>query len=112
MINRYKDRRIVKNTLDQYSKVFKDRNVNFIQHYVSPKFNFLTAEQYSNIRVINHFWKEGDRFYKLSEKYYDDPTDWWVIAKFNLKPTESHVQVGDIIKIPIPLDLVLEYMTG
>ena len=105
-------RKILKNDLDEYSDVLKNRNVNHIRYYSTAKFTFLTAEEYANIKTIEHVWKEGDRYYKLAEKYYGDATDWWIIAKFNLKPTESHIEIGDIILIPTPLNLILEYMTG
>lgn len=111
MINRYKNRRILKNDLEQYSETLKKRNVKFIEHYASPNFSINTLENYKNIKTVSHVWKEGDRFYKLAEKYYGDSRDWWVIAKFNLKPTESELQVGDIIEIPTPLEAVLQYMT-
>lgn len=112
MINRYKNRYVFKNDLDQYSNYFKDRNVNHIEHYSTPRFTYLSAEEYSNIQIIKHVWKEGDRYYKLAEKYYGDAADWWIIAKFNLKPTESHIELGDIIQVPTPIDVVLEYMSG
>ena len=72
----------------------------------------MNAEQYANLQIAYHVWGEGDRYYKLAEKYYGNPEDWWIIAKFNQKPTESHIKVGDIISVPTPLDLVLEYMLG
>lgn len=110
MIYRYKNRRILKNDLDQYSDVLRKRNVRFIDYFASPKFNILTVEDYKNIQTINYVWKEGDRYYKLAERFYNDPADWWIIAKFNLKPTESHIAIGDIIKIPIPLSEVIKYL--
>lgn len=111
MINRYKNKRILKNDLNEYSNIFENRNVQFIEHYETPKFSKISFEDYANIKTITYVWKEGDRFYKLAEKYYGDAKDWWVIAKFNLKPTESHVKVGDIIEIPTPVETVLQYMT-
>jgi nucleoid-associated protein YgaU len=110
MINRYKNRRILKNDLEQYSEFLKNRNVKYIEYYASPKFNILSVEDYKNIQVINHIWQQGDRYYKLAERYYSDPSDWWVIAKFNLKPTESYIKIGDIIRVPTPLSYVLNYI--
>lgn len=110
MINRYKNTRILKNDLEQYSDLLRKRNVKFIEQYATPKFNILTVDDYQNIETINHVWKEGDRYYKLAEKYYSDPVDWWIIAKFNLKPTESHIAIGDIIQIPTPLTEVIKYL--
>ena len=39
-------------------------------------------------------WKLGDRFYKLADQYYGDPTLWWIIAWYNRMPTESHAEGG------------------
>jgi len=39
----------------------------------------------------------------LASKYYGDPKQWWVIASFNRTPTESHVKIGDLIRIPLSL---------
>lgn len=112
MINRYKFRRIAKNDLEAYDNVLKNRNVKYINQYTSPNFSYVNDQQYANLNIIKHVWQEGDRFYKLAEKYYGDAQDWWIIAKFNQKPTEAHVQIGDIIDIPTPLDRLLNYMTG
>lgn len=112
MIKRYKNRKILVNDLESYENVLRKRNIHSISHYSTPKFSFPDADEMSNLTLVKHVWKEGDRFYKLAEQYYGDSQDWWIIAKFNQLPTESHVQIGDIINIPLPLDLVLEYMSG
>jgi nucleoid-associated protein YgaU len=112
MINRYKNRKVYKNDLEAYKEVFRNRNVKFVNQFSTPKFEFPTAEEMANLNIVKHVWKEGDRYYKLAEKYYGDSRDWWIIAKFNQLPTESHIQVGDIINIPLPLNLILQYMVG
>ena len=112
MIDRYDSRQIKKNTLDQYKKIFDDRNVNFIRHYITANFIFPSQDAYKKINTVTHIWKTGDRFYKLAYQYYGDPKDWWVIAKFNNKPTESHVKLGDVVYIPTPIHQVLNYMKG
>lgn len=112
MINRYKFRKVAKNELEQYSDLFDKRGINHVTQYMSPRFTYVNKDQYKNLIILKHVWQEGDRYYKLAEKYYGDAQDWWIIAKFNLKPTEAHVQVGDVLDIPTPIDLVLTYMTG
>ena len=109
MINRYRARQVFKNDLEKYSKLFRDRNVNFIRHFETPKYSVPSADEMSSLRLINHIWSVGDRYYKLSAKYYGDPKDWWLIALFNNKPTESHIQIGDIIVIPTPLIEAINY---
>jgi len=56
-----------------------------------------------------HLWKIGDRYYKLAHKYYGNAKYWWVIAWYNKKPTESHMQLGETLYIPSPLEDILRY---
>jgi nucleoid-associated protein YgaU len=67
------------------------------------------ASRYDNAFLDSRtvVWKVGDRFYKMANKYYGDPTYWWVIAWFNQTPTESHVVVGTTLEVPLPLDRAL-----
>ena len=65
-------------------------------------------DMYDSIETIDHAWKYGDMYWKLSSFYYGDPEFWWVIAGFNKKPTEAHNKIGDTIKIPIRLSDALQ----
>lgn len=110
MTERYKNRKIVKNNLEMYSDSFKRRGLKQILQYTTPNFSYINEQQFKNLVIIRHIWKEGDRYYKLAEKYYGDPRDWWIIAKFNQLPTESDIQIGDVVSIPTPIDRILDYM--
>lgn len=112
MIKRYSTRNIFTNNSDLYKDFFKDRNVKFIKHFSTANFTYPDQYNIGNIQVAEHIWKLGDSYSKLAQLYYNDHTAWWVIAKFNQKPTESHLTVGDIINIPISLPVVLKYMLG
>lgn len=112
MANRYKDREIVVNKNDIYSETFRNRNVKFIRQYESPNFKYPKGSDFNKFEVSKYIWQTGDSYAKLAYDVYGDVTAWWVIAKFNNKPTESHVSVGDIIYIPTPLPKVLAYMLG
>jgi nucleoid-associated protein YgaU len=112
MIERYLNRRILLNDKEMYEDVFFERSVKHINQYETPKFEFPNKDNISKISLQQHIWKTGDKYYKLASKYYGDPKDWWVIAKFNNKPTESHLKIGDIILIPTPLQQVLNIMKG
>ena len=61
----------------------------------------------SEITTNGYIWGVGDRYFKLAHRFYGDSKLWWVIAWFNKKPTESHVDVGDLILIPTDLDQIL-----
>ena len=112
MINRYNFREILKNESEIYETVLREKNIKFIEHYETPVFSFANSQQIKRLQITRHAWTVGDKFYKLANTYYGDSKDWWIIAKFNNTPTESHVKIGDIILIPKPLTLVLEFMKG
>lgn len=110
MSNRYRNRRVAKNSTDEYqdSEIFKNRGVKKIIQYASPKFKSFTKEQYDSVPYVKHYWRSGDRFWKLANKYYRDASKWWIIARWNFKPTESHLNEGDEIRIPKDPRKVLE----
>ena len=106
------DRRTVRNKDELYEETFKARGVKHIDHYPTPTMKELTPELTARVEQINHVWSVGDRFYKLAHKYYGDSKMWWVIARFNSKPTEAHLNLGDVIVIPVPLSDALRVMRG
>ena len=107
-ISRYRRTKKQKNNNILYKEMFEKRDINYINHYKTPKFNWdLENVQF---QTIEHIWNTGDRLYKLAEHYYGDPTLWWIISFVNQKPTEHDYREGDIILIPNPPGKVLEFM--
>ena len=109
MPSRYKNRKVKTNNKGLYKEFFEERKVNYINQYTTPKIPFLDASLRVQFNSIPHIWKLGDRYYKLADQYYDDPTYWWVVAWYNQKPLETDLDAGDVIYIPLPLDDVLRY---
>ena len=112
MASRFRDRVIFTNQDDRYAEQLKKRKVNFIKHFSTPEFHYPEPDDLDGITVNVEIYRTGDRFYKYSQKYYGDPTYWWVIAQFNQKPMENLVNLGDTIYIPTPLSRVLEIFEG
>lgn len=110
MPSRYDNKEKSLNTSDKYKEVFEDRGVKSITQFKTPNLSHATAEQIRTLDKKYHTWKLGDRFYKLSKKFYGDEKYWWVIAWFNQTPTESHLKPGKILTIPIPLESVLDVL--
>jgi hypothetical protein len=110
MTSRYDNRGVVINDDEQYANVFRRRGINFIRQYRTPSLRHPTPEEIGQLEEIGHTWALGDRYFKLADEYYGDAGLWWVIAWFNQKPTEQHVQIGETIYIPMPLERVLQYM--
>ena len=79
------------------------------RHYESPHMKEPSFQEVMELKIIQHVWKHSDRYYKIAHKYYGDSTLWWVVARFNKKPTEGHVKVGDVLDVPFPLEKILAY---
>ena len=69
-----------------------------------------TNQQINSLTVITHTWRLGDRLFKLAHKHYGDSRYWWIIAWYNLSPTDSHFSIGDTVQIPKPLPKILRYL--
>ena len=102
--SRYQNNVTFKNTDASYINQFNARKVDHIQQHTSVVFNWS-----ANFDVEEEYWGVGFRFYKLADKYYGDPSLWWVIPWFNQKPLESDFQAGDPVMIPMPLEKVLSF---
>jgi hypothetical protein len=101
--SRYQNRKVFKNTDPSYIKQFSSRKIKSILQHGTAKFTW-TAD----LRYEEEYWGVGFRFYKLADKYYGDPSLWWIIPWFNQKPLESDFDAGDIVMIPVPLEQILE----
>jgi len=99
---------IVRNQL--YQEYLIDKNLNFIEIEQVPNLSYPSPKQQSQLEIVGHTWKVGDRLYKLAHKYYGDSKLWWVISYYNKAPTEAHFALGDIVEIPLPLDKLLEFI--
>ena len=107
-------RNINRSTFINNTKFYKDfleeRGVSAIQQFRTGRLRHPTVQERATLERVRHVWKVGDRFYKLADRYYGDSRLWWVIAWYNLRPTEGHCRTGDVIRIPLPLDRVLEML--
>jgi nucleoid-associated protein YgaU len=109
MVSRYEGSATFINSNDLYHNVLKKRNVKQITQFETKSLKYPTEEEMSNLLISNHAWTRGDSYTKLAHKSYGDSRLWWVIAHFNQKPLQSEVDFGDIVYIPEPLELVLNY---
>ena len=112
MANRYDGVEEAINKEELYQEHLEKRGVKFITQYKTFHMRHPTASQVGKLNMIGHTWSLGDRYYKLAHKYYGDSEWWWIIAWFNQKPTESHVELGEVVNIPMPLDKVLQMLRG
>tara|TARA_R100001510_G_C7648020_1_gene205330 strand:- start:1589 stop:1930 length:342 start_codon:yes stop_codon:yes gene_type:complete len=106
-VSRYKKNDLVNTTNYEHENLLDKRGVRVITHYSFAQFKTLKIRDIANINIVTHTWESSDRFYKLSSKYYGDPTYWWIIAYFNNKPLETDLNLGEIVEIPVPLEKIL-----
>lgn len=95
---------------DSYFSILKERGINSINCVAINKLKYPTFEQQLQLNIQTHIWKTGDRFYKLSQKFYGSPAYWWVIPFFNLKPLEADFSSGDVVSIPLPLEKIINIL--
>lgn len=110
-MSRYTGRKKGKNDTEMYEDVLEARGVKQIVQYTTPALKFPSPEVLRRIRTIDYVWAQGDKFWRLASQHYGDHKLWWVIAQFNQKPTEHHINIGEIIKIPIDLPAALGAMS-
>jgi nucleoid-associated protein YgaU len=92
-----------------HEKLLEDRGIDRIRFYPAQTMRAIRGQKFRNLKTVSHTWKLGDRYWKLAAEHYGDPGYWWVIAKFNYRPTESHVKAGDKLLIPTQLSDVLSH---
>jgi hypothetical protein len=92
-----------------YEQYFIDRNIPYIRMFTTPVLKYPTASEISEMVVETTIWAVGSSYQKLADQYYGDSELWWVIGWFNKKPAEFMMKVGDIVRIPLPIDKILGY---
>ena len=107
---RYIKNKIFENVNEAYRRFLKKRGIKKIIQHNTTKFRHPELKDLENFDTVSYIWKTGDRYSKLADEYYGDPTKWWVIALYNQKPTDCHMTSGDIVYIPYPLESVLYYL--
>lgn len=107
-MNRYRNRQLVRNNLPQYKEKLAKRGKSFAIQYSTLSAVPLTMPQIASIEKVPYRWGHGDKFFKLAAEYYGDTSKWWIIAWYNELPTENHVNLGDLIYIPLYTDELLD----
>lgn len=107
--SRYSKRDLVINDLEEYTTLLVKRDAEFIEMYRTAQLRYPSVEQIRRLTLISHIWKTGDRFYKLAQTYYDDANLWWIVPWFNQKPLESDIIIGDVVDVPLPLNIILNF---
>jgi len=92
---------------ESHKKLLKKRDRKKITLYKTAKLRHPSALEISDLRTVGHVWKAGDRLFKLAHEHYNSPGLWWVIAWFNEVPTESDIELGQTLQVPLPIESIL-----
>jgi len=109
MPDRYQRRGIKTNQDDLYSNILERKGVKRIVQYTTPRFPEITAELRSQLIRQKYIWKLNDSYQKIAQAFYGDARYWWILAWYNKKPTDGLVNIGDVIRVPRPLERVLDF---
>ncbi len=109
-MSRYKRRKIAFNDVYKEQEIFDKRGVEKIDQYTTPRLKNPSEEQIDQIDYFLYDFKQGDRFFKLARRFFNDHNLWYLIAIFNRKPTEAHVKPGEKLKIPTNIAQAIEVL--
>jgi len=111
-MKRYDNNKIISVDINNelYRSVLEKRNIKSISFYKSRFYNLDDTSKNLNFTIKEERWKEGEKLYKLSKKYYNSVNYWWVIGFFNQKPTDSDYSIGDLVLVPYPLEEFLDFI--
>jgi nucleoid-associated protein YgaU len=109
-MSRYNIKERVINENSLYSEQFENRNVSsIVQHKIEP-LRYPTEPEDDTIVSIAHRWRSSDRLHRLAHENYGDFRMWWIIAQYNKIGSELELQEGQVILIPRPISIVLQYL--
>ena len=109
---RYDKRSVFTNRTYNYlfSDIFRKRDLRALTQFGTAQLKYPTASQIKELDVRSVVWTVGQKYFKLADEFYGDPAFWWIIAWYNQKPLEAHIQAGDVVEIPLPLELILDFL--
>jgi len=109
---RYNKRRVFTNKSFNYkfSEIFRKRGLTALTQFKSAHLKYPAVSQIEELNTQSIIWTVGQKYFKLAAEYYGDPAYWWVIAWYNQQPLEANIKGGDIIEVPQPLELILDFL--
>jgi len=109
-ISRYTNRSKAINSKEQYKDTFEKRNVTFIEQHTTSNYENIDFSVIDRMGYKTHIWTSSDRAYRVANKYYGDPSLWWVIFRVNNIGSEADIEIGRELIIPNNLSIILTYL--
>ena len=95
------------NKNEMFKQISDRRILEEITILSANEFRPVSEEFKDSLSYYEHEWRRGDKFYKLAYDFYGNIDYWWIIPLFNNKPTEFHYKAGDMVLVPIEIELLL-----
>jgi hypothetical protein len=97
------------------TEVIRNPDLNEPQHYVTWELpdhmkGYNPTDLLKNQQTYSHTWQFGDRMDKLASRYLGDDQYGWIICLVNNIGNPFSMQPGDVLKIPINAEAVLEQL--
>jgi hypothetical protein len=94
-------------------EIFHRRDLTEVRQYARLEFNSPDAEDQETMAIETHerIMAVGERMSKWAYEFYGSVEYWWVIAWYNKKPTDSHIQLGEVVSIPKDLEYAIYIAT-
>lgn len=105
--NRYNFRNVMYTDQESQFKILDRRGLKYARFLSSPNFFFPSDDIINSIEYYKYSWTQGDKMYKVSSKFYGDPSYWWIILLFNKIPSEMNLNAGDLVKIPARIEEII-----
>jgi nucleoid-associated protein YgaU len=78
-----------------------------VTNYDVPFFDNLSEQSFENLDIVEFTFAKTDTLMGLSQKFYGDPSYWWVIALINNVGCEADIENGQQMVVLQPLDVVI-----
>jgi hypothetical protein len=111
--SRYQYTDLIELTAQMRPGIFYRRGLTTVRQYARLKFNSPDAEddETTAIETYERVMATGERMSKWAHEFYGSAEYWWVISWYNKRPTDSHIQLGEIISIPKDLEYAIYIAT-
>jgi hypothetical protein len=110
MDNRYSNTRKLLNNSTLYKQLLNQKKLNNLIQYTTFDFKNLKNLKDYNLDVILHTVQPNESLFMISQKYYNAPEYGWLICYTNRIGSELQINDGDILKIYVPLEMLLELL--
>jgi len=112
-VNRYQYTSTIELTDKMRPETFYRRALKTVRQYAKLTYNSPDADddETNAIKTHERVMAVGERMSKWAHEFYGSAEYWWVISWYNGKPTDSHIELGEVVSIPKDLEYAIYIAT-